>query len=171
MNLKGSVSLTAVLLLVSMAGSSQTSTSQISGTVNDSSGASVPNAAVTLTNQATGVAQRQTTTDAGLFAFSAIPAGAYTVKVEARGFKAYQSHGNTVQVSTPLAVNIQLEVGAVGETVEVTASADTVQTANAVLGNVVVQKAIIDLPLNGRNPLNLLMYEPAWCSVPGTPST
>src|ERR1700730_2760157 len=94
--MKSLIVLTGVLLLLSIAASAQTSTSQISGTVNDSSGASVPNATVTLTNQATGVAQRQTTTLAGLFAFSAIPAGAYTVKVEARGFKAYQSQGQKV---------------------------------------------------------------------------
>ncbi|MEO8369688.1 MAG: TonB-dependent receptor [Candidatus Solibacter sp.] len=138
----------------------QTSTTQISGTVSDASGASVPNAAVALTNEATGVTQKQTTTDAGLFAFPSIPAGAYSVRVEAKGFRTYQSKGNTVQINTPLTLAIPLEVGAVGDTVEVTASSETIQTANAVLGNVVEQKAITELPLNGRNPLNLLMYEP-----------
>src|SRR4051794_22047820 len=148
------------LLLLSFGTCAQTSTTQISGTVSDASGASVPNAAVSLTNEATGVAQKQATTDAGLFAFPSIPAGAYSVRVEAKGFRAYQSKGNTVQINTPLTLAISLEVGATGDTVEVTASSETVQTANAVVGNVVEQKAITELPLNGRNPLNLLMYEP-----------
>jgi hypothetical protein len=138
----------------------QTSTTQICGTVSDATGASVPNAAVALTNDSTGVVQRQTTTEAGLFAFPSIPAGAYTVRVEAKGFRTYQSRGNIVQINTPLALAVSLEVGAVGDTVEVTASSEAVQTSNAVVGNVVERKAIMELPLNGRNPLNLLMYEP-----------
>jgi Carboxypeptidase regulatory-like domain/TonB-dependent Receptor Plug Domain len=154
------LTVTGVLLLISFGTGAQTSTTQISGTVSDATGASVPNAAVALTNDSTGVVQRQTTTEAGLFAFPSIPAGAYTVRVEAKGFRTYQSHGNIVQINTPLALAVSLEVGAVGDTVEVTASSEAVQTSNAVVGNVVERKAIMELPLNGRNPLNLLMYEP-----------
>ncbi|MCX6629813.1 MAG: TonB-dependent receptor, partial [Candidatus Solibacter sp.] len=160
MKLKSLLTVTGVLLLISFAAGAQTSTSQISGTVSDQSGASVPNAAVSLTNDSTGVIQRQSTTDAGLFAFPSIPAGAYTVRVEAKGFRTFQSRGNTVQINTPLSLAISLEVGAVGDTVEVTANSEAVQTSNAVVGNVVEQKAVTELPLNGRNPLNLLMYEP-----------
>jgi hypothetical protein len=148
------------LTLATAAAFAQTSTSQLSGTVTDPSGGTVPGASVTLTNEATGVSLRQTTTDAGLFAFPSIPAGVYTVKVEAKGFRAFEQRANTVQVGTPQVVNVRLEVGAVGETVQVIASAEGVQTSNAVLGNVVTQTAIVSLPLNGRNPLNLLMYEP-----------
>jgi hypothetical protein len=160
MKFKSLLAVTGVLLLISFGAGAQTSTTQISGTVSDATGASVPNAAVALTNDSTGVMQRQTTTDAGLFAFPSIPAGAYTVRVEAKGFRTYQSRGNIVQINTPLALAVSLEVGAVGDTVEVTASSEAVQTSNAVVGNVVERKAIMELPLNGRNPLNLLMYEP-----------
>jgi len=80
------LTVTGVLLLISFGTGAQTSTTQISGTVSDATGASVPNAAVALTNDSTGVVQRQTTTEAGLFAFPSIPAGAYTVEVVAQQF-------------------------------------------------------------------------------------
>jgi len=138
----------------------QTSTSQISGTVRDGSGAVIPGANVTLTNEATGVVQKQATTEAGVYAFPSIAVGVYTVKVEAQGFKTAVRTNNTVQVATPATVDVALEVGSAAESVQVTASAELLQTSSAVIGNVVEQKAIVTLPLNGRNPLNLLMYEP-----------
>ncbi len=153
-------SLTIATLVLALSAFGQTSTSQISGTVRDASGSAVPRAAVTLTNENTGVASRQETTDAGVFSFPAISVGSYLVRVEATGFKAAVRNGNTVQINTPLTIDIALEVGAVSESVEVTASAETLQTTNAVIGNVIERKAIVTLPLNGRNPLNLIMYEP-----------
>jgi hypothetical protein len=138
----------------------QTSTSQLSGTVRDSSGAVIAGATVTLTNEATGIVQKQSTTDAGVYAFPAILAGVYTVKVEQPGFKTYTRTNNTVQINTPAVVDVALEVGAATESVQVSAAAETLQTSNAVIGNVVDQKSIVNLPLNGRNPLNLLIYEP-----------
>ncbi len=153
-------SLPIATLVLALSAFGQTSTSQISGTVRDASGSAVPRAAVTLTNENTGVASRQETTDAGVFSFPAISVGSYLVRVEATGFKAAVRNGNTVQINTPLTIDIALEVGAVSESVEVTASAETLQTTNAVIGNVIERKAIVTLPLNGRNPLNLIMYEP-----------
>jgi hypothetical protein len=138
----------------------QTSTTQISGVVRDSSGAVVPSAIITLANEATGVTLKQNTTDAGVYAFPAIPAGIYTVKAEGRGFKTYARTNNVAQINTPATIDIVLEVGAATETVQVTASTAALQTSSATIGNVVEQKAIVTLPLNGRNPLNLLMYEP-----------
>jgi hypothetical protein len=149
----------AFLLSVALA-TAQTSTSQISGTVRDASGAVVAGATVTLLNEATGITQKQTTTDGGVYAFPAIPVGTYSVKVEQSGFKTFTKTNNTVQVNTPLTVDIQLEVGAAAESVSVSAASEALQTSNAVIGNVVEQKAIVNLPLNGRNPLNLLIYEP-----------
>jgi len=138
----------------------QTSTSQMGGTVTDPSGAQVPDAIVTLLNEATGIAQKQLTTQAGLFTFPSIPVGTYTVRVEAMGFKVYEKRGNTVQVNTPLELSFRLQVGEATETINVSEAAEGLQTSSAVLGNVVDQKAIVTLPLNGRNPLNLLIYEP-----------
>jgi Carboxypeptidase regulatory-like domain/TonB-dependent Receptor Plug Domain len=158
--LNRTLSLLLLVFLLAVSCAAQTSTSQISGTVRDASGAVIPGASVTLTNEATGVVQKQSTTEAGVYAFPAIPVGSYSVHVEAKGFKTLNKSGNIVQVNTPLAVDLTLEVGSSTESVEVEASAETLQTTSATLGNVVEQKAVVNLPLNGRNPLNLLMYEP-----------
>ncbi len=149
-----------VLLLFCALLRAQTSTSQISGAVRDSSGAVVAGASVTLTNEATGIVQKQSTTEAGVFAFPSISVGSYTVKVEQPGFKSYTRTNNIVQINTPATVDVTLEVGAATESVQVSAASEVLQTSNAVIGNVVEQKAIVSLPLNGRNPLNLLIYEP-----------
>ena len=140
--------------------SAQTSTSRITGRVIDAKQASVPGATVTVTNEATGVSHTQTTTDAGLYAFEALPVGDYAVAVELTGFKKFLKTGNHLEVNTPLNLDVTLEVGQVSETVTVQGGAEQLQTTNATLGNVVEQKAIETLPLNGRNPLTLLLLEP-----------
>ncbi len=149
----------ALLLFLSLA-SGQTSTTAISGVIADSTGATVSGAQVTLENEATGVTNRQTTTEAGSYAFPALPAGAYTVTVEMAGFKKARRSRIALEVSTPQVINITLELGELAETVTVESTPDAVETASATLGNVVTQKAIVDLPLNGRNPLTLLTLEP-----------
>jgi len=138
----------------------QTSTSSITGRVVDSKDAVLPGATVTVTNEATGLSQTQTTTDSGVYAFASLPVGTYTVTVEQTGFKKFQKTHNALEVGTPLAVDVVLEVGQVSEVVTVQGGTEQLQTANATMGNVVEQKAIETLPLNGRNPLTLLLLEP-----------
>ncbi len=155
-----SVLVVVVLLVSTVAAFAQTGTSNITGTVRDTNGAVVPGAAVTAKNEATGVSSTQTTTDSGLFAFSSLPVGKYTITVEKQGFKTLQKTGNVLEVGTPLAVDLALEIGQVSETVTVTGGQEQLQNSNATIGNVVEQKAIEALPLNGRNPLTLLLLEP-----------
>src|SRR5215216_4286443 len=138
----------------------QTSTSRITGRVVDAKQASIPGATITITNEATGVSQTQTTTEAGVYTFEALPVGDYTVAVEQNGFKKFLKTGNHLEVNTPLTVDMALEIGQVSETVTVQGGPEQLQTANATIGNVVEQKAIETLPLNGRNPLTLLLLEP-----------
>jgi hypothetical protein len=138
----------------------QTSTSAISGVVSDSSGGVIPGARVTATHEATGVNHQQTTTEAGYYAFPSIALGSYSITVEMKGFKTARSTGNLLQVGSPMTVNVTLEVGETAETVTVVSSYEQLQTSNASIGNVVERKAILELPLNGRNPLNLLVLEP-----------
>jgi hypothetical protein len=150
----------ALVITTSADASAQTSTSRILGRVVDAKQASVAGATVTVTNEATGVSQTQTTTDSGVFAFDSLPVGAYTVAVEQSGFKKYQRTGNHLEVNTPLNVEVVMEIGQLTETVTVQGGMEQLQTANATIGNVVEQKAIESLPLNGRNPLTLLLLEP-----------
>src|SRR5437870_9824964 len=138
----------------------QTGSSNITGSVRDVNGAVVPGATVTAKNDATGVTSTQTTTDSGLYAFSSLPVGKYTITVEKQGFKTLQKTNNILEVGIPLTVDVALEVGQVSETVNVQGGLEQLQTANATIGNVVEQKAIEALPLNGRNPLTLLLLEP-----------
>src|SRR5262245_12972428 len=147
-------------LLIASVALAQTATSRIAGTVTDASGALVPGAMVTAKNEATGVTYTQTTTEAGLYGFPSLPVGAYTVTVALAGFKTASKTGNILEVNTPLVINMSLEVGGITETVSIAAEAEVLQTSNAVIGNVVERKAIVDLPLNGRNPLTLIAVEP-----------
>src|SRR5438309_9432412 len=149
-----------LLLICAVAALSQTGTSNITGIVRDVNGAVVPGASVTAKNEATGVTSTQTTTDSGLYAFSSLPVGKYTITVEKQGFKTLQKINNVLEVGIPLTVDVALEVGQVSETVTVQSGLEQLQTANATIGNVVEQKAIKALPLNGRNPLTLLLLEP-----------
>ena len=138
----------------------QTSTSRISGTVTDTTGAVVSGAKVTAKNEATGVAQTQTTTEAGLYSFPSLPVGSYTITIEMPGFKTANQAGVIIQVNTPVTADITLEVGQTNEVVNITGGAERLQTDNATIGNVVQRKAIESLPLNGRNPLVLITLEP-----------
>ena len=149
-----------LLALCAILSPAQTSTSRITGTVTDTTGAIVSGATVTVTNEATDVAQTQSTNDAGLYAFGVLPVGAYTVSVERPGFKKFIKTGNVLVVDTPLTVDVMMEVGQVTEVVTVQGGTEQIQTANATIGNVVEQKAIEALPLNGRNPLTLILQEP-----------
>jgi hypothetical protein len=156
-----------VLACISLC-SAQTSTSLISGTVFDNSGAVVTGAIVTAANEGTGASLKQLTNSAGLYAFPSIPVGTYTITVEATGFKTERQSGSKLVVGTPLAVNFTLQIGSATDVIKVEASAEQVNTVNATLGNVVERQTIVTLPLNGRNPLNLIVLEPGVTQRSGT---
>jgi hypothetical protein len=138
----------------------QTSTSQITGTVYDSAGAVIPGAQVSAINEETGVTYRQQTTAAGLFAFPSLPVGKYAIVADMKGFKTVRTTGNVLAVDTPLTVDVTLQVGGSQEVVNVVGVAEKLQTSNATVGDVVEQKEAMEMPLNGRNPLTLLVLEP-----------
>ncbi|HEU4387897.1 MAG TPA: TonB-dependent receptor, partial [Blastocatellia bacterium] len=138
----------------------QTGASRITGTVSDPQGAVISDAQVTVRNEATGVSYTGRTTSAGVFAFPDLPAGEYSVTVEAPGFRKLVSTRNVLTVGSPLVIDVALTVGAATEVVEVQGGFEGIETSHAMLGDVVGQRAIRDLPLNGRNPLTLIMLEP-----------
>src|SRR5262249_22085743 len=159
----------SILALVSVcSATAQTSTSLLSGTVFDNSGAVVTGAAVTAIHESTGTTVKQTSNNAGLYAFPSMPVGSYTVVVEAPGFKTARQTGNILAVGVPLTVNVTLQVGSATDVINVEAAAEQINTTNATLGNVVEQQAVKTLPLNGRNPLNLIVLEPGVTQRSGT---
>jgi hypothetical protein len=129
----------------------QVDTGSITGTVTDASGAVVGGAKVTLTNEGTGTSLSSNTGADGIYEFSPVRIGSYTVDVSATGFKkALQSH-IAVDVSARVLLNFKLEAGAVSETVEVTTTPPALQAEDASVGQVIDQRSVNDLPLNGRN--------------------
>ncbi len=144
--------------------SAQGTTSRVTGTVTDGSGATVAGATVTLTNEGTNTSLTTETSDGGAYTFDLIQVGNYTVAVEKPGFKKFISTGNPVSVNKPTTVNIPLEVGGVAETVTVEGTAEVVQTSSSGnLGSTVTQKEVESLPIvgnRGRNPLDLLNFQP-----------
>ena len=144
------------------------SSSSLSGTVYDPSGAVVAGAAVIVSNEATGNTLRQESNTAGLYSFQSIPVGAYTVTVEMAGFKTARRTAISLVVNTPTQENITLELGQSSDVVSVEATAAQINTESATLGNVIERQAIATLPLNGRNPLNLIVLEPGVTQRSGT---
>lgn len=148
-----------LLLLASVSMFGQT-LGDVTGVVLDPQGAPVAGANVVLTNAATNAARTTTTNDSGLYAFPALLPGSYSVKVDKTGFKTYTQSNIEVQVQAQVRVDINMQLGQVSETVEVTASAASLNTENATVGTVVEQKRIVELPLNGRNYLQLTALAP-----------
>ena len=161
----------AGMLLTVALSFSQTSTTALSGTVYDSSGAVVVGATVTAVNDATGVPLRQATNSAGLYAFPSVGVGSYTLTVEMAGFKTVRREGIRLVVGTPTTENVTLDLGDTREVVKVEASAAPINTSTATLGNVIEHQAVASLPLNGRNPLNLIVLEPGVQQNSGTTLT
>ena len=123
----------------------------ISGTVRDPSGAAIPNAKVVLTNEDTNISASTTTGSEGQYTFSPVKAGLYSVSAFATGFRTVRQNNVTLDVQQKRAVDISLTIGQTTETVVVNAAPPLLQTLDASVGQVVEEKAINNLPLNGRN--------------------
>jgi hypothetical protein len=129
----------------------------VSGTVADQSGSYVPGATVNMTETDKGTVHTVTTTSEGRYTFNNLPTGPYRLDAQAKGFKNYVQTGIVLQVAENLTQNIALQVGALTETVEVTAGASMVETRDSSISQVIETQRIMDLPLNGRNLTSLLM--------------
>src|SRR5437016_11077884 len=135
----------------------QTVNSRVSGTVKDTADAVVPGVKVTLIDAKTRDEKTATTNDEGVFTFVDVRAGTYTVVAERANFKKKQITDVQVHVDTPAVLNVVLEPGGIAETVSVSASGSEalIRTENAKLSTTVDVKQVQDLPLNGRNPINI----------------
>ncbi|HEX6184682.1 MAG TPA: TonB-dependent receptor [Pyrinomonadaceae bacterium] len=148
------------LAALAAAAHAQTATGGVNGTVTDPNGAAVPGSAVTLVNRATNIETRVVTSDAGYYTFVNVSPGTYVLKVEAAGFGPAQTSPFDVGVSQTLTQNVPLVVGGVAQTVEVVAGGELIQASSTELGTVIPERAIEDLPLNGRNFTQLLTLTP-----------
>jgi outer membrane receptor protein involved in Fe transport len=138
----------------------QTSMGAVNGTVTDSTGAIVPGATVTLVNRETNIQSVRVTNDNGYFSFVNLRPGIYSLTIELSGLKTARISDFTVGVSETVARNVMLEVGSLSEVVEVRGQSELLQASSAGLGNVIEQKVIRELPLQGRNFTSLLLLTP-----------
>ncbi|MGA2116727.1 MAG: carboxypeptidase-like regulatory domain-containing protein [Bryobacteraceae bacterium] len=149
-----------ILLTVLLAFSVETAHSQtfgeITGGVSDQSGAGVPGAILTLTSASTNAVRSTICSSDGLYSFPSLSPGTYSVKAEHPGFKVVTVDNLEVQVQQTLRQDIALEVGQINQSVEVSASASLLQAENATVGTVISNESITELPLNGREYLNLV---------------
>lgn len=144
------------LLVSATLGLAQRDLGTVTGTVTDAQGAAIPNAKVTLTNDATGVAIDTTTNDAGAYTRPALPTGTYTITIEASGFQKAEQKGVVVNPGEPVAVNMTMQVGNATQTVEVTAAAPLLQTETPTIGSTLNSSQMSDLPLGGQRTFTFL---------------
>jgi hypothetical protein len=144
---------------------SQVATAELSGAVTDTTGAAVANAKVTATNVATNVERSTTTGTTGSYLIPLLPPGDYVLSAEATGFRKAIQRGITLQINQQAQIDITLQLGQVSESVEVTAQAPLLQSESSSLGTVVSEKLVNQLPLNGRNFIQLATLSPGVTGV------
>jgi hypothetical protein len=150
----------ALLLMAGIQSFAQLPTGTILGTVKDPSESVVANAKITATNSDTGATRTSTSGSDGAYRFSALPVGNYQIEISAAGFPTAVQKGITLAVGQEEVLNFTLKVGTVTETVDVTSQASLVDTTTNSLGNLVGETTIAELPLNGRNYVELTLLQP-----------
>ena len=133
---------------------------QITGRVLDASGAVLPGATITVTNPQTGIAATDQANDAGVYVFPNLLPGTYNVKVELQGFQSVVRNGVELQTQQTARMDFSLAIGTLAETVEIVGSAPMINTEDTAIGTVIDNRRIVDLPLNGRNFLQLVSLTP-----------
>jgi hypothetical protein len=159
------VFLVSVSSSFAMAAYAQVDTGSIVGTVSDATGASIVGASVTLSDEATDQTKAQTSGNDGNYSFSPLTIGSYTLTVEKAGFKTLVQKHIQVTVQGHLAINPKLQVGETTENVQVTSSGPILETQTSSIQQLVDEKAINDLPLNGRNAAFLAQLSPGVTSA------
>jgi hypothetical protein len=138
----------------------QSFTGSISGTIRDSSGAVVPQAAISVVNSATNVRSESKSDGTGNYSVLSLSPGGYTLEVAAAGFKKYVQKGITIDVQQTPRVDVILQVGDAAQAIEVAADTSAIETVSSAVGKVVDNKAIVNLPLNSRNVYSLIFLTP-----------
>lgn len=139
----------------------QVAVSQIAGTVIDPSGQAIVAAEVRMIETSKHEVHSAVTDATGRYEISSLPAAEYRLEVSSPGFKTYVQKGIIIQVAQNPTQNVRLDIGSVSESIEVTGNATMVETKDNAISQVIESQRIGDLPLNGRNPTQLLMLQGA----------
>src|SRR5438132_3329006 len=132
----------------------------ISGVIHDPTGAVIPGVTVTVTNPATNFVRAAISNETGVYNFPVLQPGIYNIKVELPGFRTIEQNDVELQIQQSARIDFTLQVGDVSQTVEVSGTAALIATENATVGTVIENKRIVDMPLNGRNFLQLVALSP-----------
>jgi hypothetical protein len=154
-----------VVMTMGRSGIAQSPTGALEGVVTDTTGATIPNATVTVTNTATNANKVLTTDKGGRFQVPLLPPGTYSVLVAAPGFRQDRQDNINVEVLENHPVNFSLAAGGLNQTVDVSAATADLETDTSATGAVITEKRILDLPLNGRNPFDLAALTPGVSNV------
>src|SRR6202166_398260 len=150
----------AALILLAIPVVAQLPTATILGEAKDSSGGVLPNVTVTITNVETGATRAVKTGDDGEYQAPELPVGRYEVRAEHPGFKTVTRKGITLEVTQQAVINLDFQVGSADQQVIVTEEAPMINTQNATLGGTVNETKMTELPLNGRNYIDLALLQP-----------
>ncbi|HEV3420699.1 MAG TPA: TonB-dependent receptor [Candidatus Acidoferrum sp.] len=161
------MALISAALLFSLPAFPQGNTGRILGTVTDQSGGYVAGAPVTVTDVARGVTQNLITDSDGAYVAINLVAGTYSVRVEVKGFKAFDRKNIQIEVGKDLRVDVVLQPGSATETITITEEVPMVDTTSTTLGGTISNMTINEIPLNGRNYQNLLTLRPGTTIYPG----
>lgn len=152
--------LSLVVIVAPVLSSAQDATGRIFGTVYDQQGAVIPGVQITVTNIATQEARTATTNKEGAFQVLSLPIGTYTVRAEHAGFRSEVSPEQRLLINQSLRSDFKMEVGAENQTVNVGAEATPVETINPTLGQSITGRTLTNMPLNGRDMLDLALLQP-----------
>ncbi len=138
----------------------QTANGSLVGTINDSSGGIIPDASVTITNIGTGEKRNAKTEAVGSYRFVDLAPGRYRVDVEKTGFKHFTRDNILVEVGSIVRIDVPMQIGQISELVEVSSASPLLQTESGTLSQVVESRTVTEMPLNGRNVMNLIALTP-----------
>jgi len=167
MSMKHYITATLFVLVLTLGGSRvwAQATGHIAGTVIDTSGAAVPDAKVTLISQGTGIERSAQTDTSGTYIIPLVPVGFYTIRVEKSQFKTAETTDIKLQVDENREVDFTLSLGQTNEEVQVSANPVSVNFTDATVGQVITSEQVADLPLNGRDFVQLATLGPGTVST------
>src|SRR5260370_5470071 len=161
--------LAALMTILGAAGAfgQATAVVQISGVITDTNAGVISGVAVKAVQTDTGLVRSTASESDGSYVLSNLPVGPYRLEAAANGFRAYVQTGIVLQVNTNPLVNSTLQVGSLSQEVEVSANATMVETQTNSVSQVIDQRRVVDLPLNGRHPTQLILVSVSGVTAPG----